>query len=158
MTDRLLQMFWHEVDTRTGSGRRFADRLHMTQRAGWTMSAIDVDKAYQPLGVDGGVRRSIMHMEALAELLRRARHPPDSCGLPMAVPAHSTTTAKAVRSRSGGSSARRHCTRFVDLFPVVFAEKDARRNWYEEMFISGDIHYSPEGNRVLYQAIAKELM
>ena len=36
MTDRLLQMFWHEVDTRTGSGRRFADRLHMTERAGWT--------------------------------------------------------------------------------------------------------------------------
>ena len=70
MTDRLLQMFWHEVDTRTGSGRRFADRLHMTQRAGWTMRSIDVDKAYQPLGVDGGIRRSVMHMEALAELLR----------------------------------------------------------------------------------------
>ena len=70
MTDRLLQMFWHEVDTRTGGGRRFADRLHMTQRAGWTMRSIDVDQAYQPLGVDGEIRRSIMHMEALAELLR----------------------------------------------------------------------------------------
>jgi lysophospholipase L1-like esterase len=157
MTNRLLQLFWHEFDTRSGSGRRFADRLHTTQRAGWTMNAIDVEKVYQPLGVEGGVRRSIMHMEALAELLR-------SRGILLTVAVYPWPFQLIYNDRQSRQVAmwrkfcEKNCARFVDLFPVVFAEKEARRNWYEEMFISGDIHYSPEGNRVLFEAIAKELM
>ena len=157
MTDRLLQMFWHEVDTRTGSGRRFADRLHMTQRAGWTMRSIDVEGAYQPLGVDGGIRRSLMHMEALAELLR-------SRGIGLTVAVYPWPFQLIYNDRKSRqieiwrTFCEKNCTRFIDLFPAVFAEKDARRNWYEEIFITGDIHYSPEGNRVLYQAIAKQLI
>lgn len=157
MTDRLLQMFWHEIDARTGSGRRFADRLHMTQRAGWTMRAIDVDKAYQPLGVEGGIRRSVRHMEALAELLRSR-----GIGLTVVVypwPFQLIYNDKQSRQvEIWRKFCEQNCKRFIDLFPVVFAEKEARKNWYEEMFIPGDIHYSPEGNRVLFEAIAKELL
>ena len=148
MTDRLLQLFWHEVDARTGSGRRFVDRLHVTQRAGWTMSAIDLEKAYEPLGVEGGIRRSLTNMEALAALLRER-----GIGLTVAVyPWPFQLIYNDRQSRQieiWRTFCAKNCSRFIDLFPAVFAERDARRNWYEELFIPGDIHYAPEGNRVL---------
>ena len=157
ITDRLLQMFWYEVEMRTGSGRRFVDRLHMTQRAGWTMSSIDLEKTYLPLGVEGGIRRSLMNMEMLAALLR-------SRGIGLTVAVYPWPFQLIYNDRKSRQAeiwrkfCETNCTRFIDLFPTVFAEKDNRRNWYENMFIPGDIHYSPEGNRVLFQALAKELM
>jgi hypothetical protein len=157
MTDRLLQMFWYQVEMRTGSGRRFVDRLHMTQRSGWTVSAVDVEKVYQPLGVEGGIRRSVMNMEKLAELLR-------SRGIKLSVVVYPWPFQIIYNDRKSRQVeiwrkfCEKNCARFIDLFPVVFAEKDRRKSWYEDMFIPGDVHYSPEGSRVLFEALAKELM
>jgi len=99
----------------------------------------------------------MMHMEALAELLR-------SRGIGLSVAVYPWPFQLIYNDRKSRqveiwrTFCEKHCTRFIDLFPAVFAERDARRNWYEEMFIPGDIHYSPEGNRVLFEAIARELM
>ena len=157
MTDRLLQLFWHEVDTRTGSGRKFADRLHMTQRAGWTMRSVDVDKVYEPLGVEGGIRRSLMNMEALAALLRSRDIRPLRGGLSVAVPAHLQRPEKPA-GQIWRDFCAKNCTRFIDLFPVVFADNVTRGATGTRSAVSGDVHCSPAGNRLLFQALAKELM
>jgi hypothetical protein len=157
VTDRLLQMFWYEVDLRTGSSRRFADRLHTTQRAGWTVAGAKYDDVYQPLGVEGGVKRSIANMQKLADLLRSR-----GIGLTVVVYPWPFQLFRDDRQSRQVEIWRNfcavNCKGFIDLFPAVFAVKDARSDWYEHLFIPGDIHYSPEGNRLLFRALAARLM
>ena len=47
---------------------------------------------------------------------------------------------------------------FIDAFPAFFAEKDNDARWYDRLFIAGDVHYSPEGNRVLFRVLADRLL
>lgn len=156
MTDRLLQLFWHQVEVRSGGSRRFVDRLHMTQRSGWTLAG-DLDKLYAPLGVEGGINRSLANMQALATLLRSR-----DIGLTVAVYPHPFQLIHNDRQSRQVEIWRnfcaKNCNKFINLFPAVFAEKDARSDWYEELFILGDIHYSPGGNRLLFRALAKQVM
>jgi len=49
------------------------------------------------------------------------------------------------------------CKAFIDLYPTFFAAADADKNWYEHLFILGDDHYSPEGNRFMFRELAKRL-
>jgi hypothetical protein len=158
ITDRLVQIFRHYLDLYTGGGLRFVDRLHVTQRGGWTMRAIDVEKAYAPLGVEGGIRRSLMNMEALATLL--SEH-----NIALSVAVYPWPFQLIYNDRNSRQielwrdfCAKQGCKRFIDLFPAMFAERDARSDWYERNFIPGDIHYSAEGNRLLFRALAKELL
>lgn len=158
ITDRLVQIVRHYIDIYTGNALRFADRLHATQRGGWTMRAMDVEQAYGPLGVEGGIRRSRMNMEALAALLREH-------DIALSVAVYPWPFQLIYNDRNSRQielwrdfCAKQGCKRFIDLFPVVFAERDARGDWYERNFIPGDIHYSVEGNRLLFQALAKELL
>ncbi len=157
MTDRLLQMFWQKVDTRTGSARRFIDRLHMTERAGWPTTGSEHSNVYQPLGVEGGIRRSLINMQALADLLR-------SRNIPLTVAVYPWPYQLIYNDRDSRQVAiwrdfcAKNCKAFINLFPVMFAERDARSDWYEHNFIPGDSHYSPEGNRLLFKELAKELL
>ena len=157
MTDRLLQMFWQEVDTRTGSARRFIDRLHMTERSGWPTTGSEHANVYQPLGVEGGIRRSLINMQALADLLR-------SRNIPLTVAVYPWPYQLIYNDRDSRQVAiwrdfcTKNCKAFINLFPVMFAERDARSDWYEHNFIPGDSHYSPEGNRLLFKELAKELL
>jgi len=52
----------------------------------------------------------------------------------------------------------KNCKAFIDMFPDVFAAKDAHPDWYERYFIFGDDHYSAEGNKLLFQALEKRLL
>jgi hypothetical protein len=47
---------------------------------------------------------------------------------------------------------------FVALFPAVFAAKAADPDWYERIFIGGDVHDSVAGNALLYRALAPYLL
>jgi hypothetical protein len=157
LTDRLLQMFWYQVDLRTGSSRRFIDRLHMTQRSGWTVTGNEFDNVYQPLGVEGGIKRSLANMQSLADLLRTR-----GIGLTVAVYPWPYQLFRNDRDSRQVAIWRdfcaKNCKQFINLFPVVFAERDANSDWYERLFIPGDSHYSPAGNRVLFRELAKRLM
>lgn len=157
MSDRLLQMFWQEVDTRTGSARRFIDRLHMTQRAGWTVTGSQHDAVYQPLGVEGGVKRALANMQALADLLR-------AHNIPLTVAVYPWPYQVIYNDRESRQVAlwrefcAKNCKAFINLFPLVFAERDAHSDWYERNYIPGDSHYSPQGNRLLFRELAKQLL
>ena len=49
------------------------------------------------------------------------------------------------------------CKNFINTYPAFFAVKDARTDWYNYLFIQGDVHYSAAGNRVLYDALVQKL-
>jgi hypothetical protein len=157
LTSRLLQMFWQEVDTRTGSARRFIERPHMTQRAGWTVAGSKNDALYQPLGVEGGIKRAFDNMQALADLLR-------SRNIPLTVAVYPWPHQIIHNDRESRQVTlwrefcEKNCKAFINLFPPVFAERDAHSDWYERIFIQGDSHYSPAGNRLLFRELAKHLL
>jgi hypothetical protein len=157
LTDRLLAMFWQEVDIRSGSARRFIDRLHMTQRAGWTRTGNEYDAVYQPLGVEGGIKRGLANMQALADLLR-------AHNIPLTVAVYPWPYQVIYNDRDSRQVAIwrdfcvKNCKAFIDLFPLVFAQRDAHSDWYERNYIPGDSHFSPEGNRLLFHELAKHLL
>ena len=42
------------------------------------------------------------------------------------------------------------CATFLNLFPVFFDEaKQAGDNWYEKIYIDGDVHFNRYGNTVI---------
>jgi hypothetical protein len=49
------------------------------------------------------------------------------------------------------------CKAFINLFPVFFAAADADKNWYERLYIPGDDHFSRNGNRLMFEELAKRL-
>ncbi len=57
-----------------------------------------------------------------------------------------------------GQSARsRNSKAFIDLFPPFFAASDADKDWYEHLYILGDDHFSAQGNRMMFEELAKRL-
>ena len=50
------------------------------------------------------------------------------------------------------------CKAFIDLFPVFFATAAADRDWYDDLFILGDDHFSAAGNRFMFRELAKRLL
>jgi hypothetical protein len=127
------------------------------RRAAWTQPNFDVSNYYAPLGIEGGISRALANMQSLADLLR-AR----SIALTVVVYPWSFQLAHDDRAsrqaRIWKTFCETNCRTFVDLFDVFFAEKDARTNWYEDLFIPRDLHYSTLGHRILYGAVAKHLL
>jgi hypothetical protein len=52
----------------------------------------------------------------------------------------------------------RNCKAFINLFPAFAAEAKKDAGWYERLFIVGDVHYSLEGNRLMFRELAKHLL
>jgi hypothetical protein len=50
-----------------------------------------------------------------------------------------------------------NCKTFINLFPLFFSEKDRHQDWYRRFFIRGDVHYSAEGNKLIYRELVKRL-
>jgi hypothetical protein len=46
---------------------------------------------------------------------------------------------------------------FINLFPVLFAQAEADRNWYERLYIVGDDHFPAEGNALVAREVEKRL-
>lgn len=126
-------------------------------RGGWTIAGFDVGNRYAPLGIAGGIERSLKNMQALADLLR-AR------GIPLTIVVYPWPMQLALDDRDSRQVkiwrefCARNCKAFIDLFPVFFAQKDAHPDWYERLFIDGDQHFNAAGNRLIFEEVAKQLL
>jgi hypothetical protein len=145
---RLIQSF-------LGNQRRRLNTDH--DRIAWTVAGLDVGDSYQPLGVEGGIARSLQNMRALADLLA-TRH------IPLTIVVYPWSQQIAQGDRDSRQVAmwrefcRERCKTFINLFPVFFAAAEADSHWYEHLFIVGDDHYSAAGNRFMFQQLAKHLL
>lgn len=125
-------------------------------RIGWTNPRADLGTNYQPLGVEGGIARSVQNMRALSDLLAGRKIP-----LTIVVYPWAQQIAQGDRNSRQVSLWRdfceERCKAFIDLYPVFFAASEADKNWYEHLYIVGDDHFSTAGNRMMFEQVAKRL-
>jgi hypothetical protein len=137
------------------SGELKRGQLTPSWRIGWSVPNYDVGDTYAPLGVDGGIERTLVHMGALADLLAQ-RH----IALTIAV---YPWPLSLVQNDPGGSwvviwrkFCVTNCKAFIDTFPDFIAARDAHpADWYERNFVSGDAHFSAAGHRIVFDALTK---
>lgn len=125
-------------------------------RIGWSIPGYDVSGETRPLGAEGGIARSLQNMGKLADVLA-ARNIP----LTIVVYPWAQQIAQGDRdSRQVGlwqQFCETRCRAFINLFPVLFAEAEADKNWYERLYIVGDDHFSAEGNALVAREVEKRL-
>jgi lysophospholipase L1-like esterase len=127
------------------------------KEAGWTLPGYDVGNAYAPLGVEGGIARSLQNMRKLADFLKQR-------GIPLTIAVYPWPPQLAHEDRDSRQVAiwrdfcAENCKGFIDLFPAFFVEKEAHEDWYQRLFIASDIHFSAAGNRLIFREVAKRLM
>jgi hypothetical protein len=142
--------------TQSLSGNRKRALSTDYSRIGWTNPKFDVGNNYQPLGVDGGVARSLQNMRALSDLLSAKKIPLTIVVYPWAQQiAQGDRNSRQVLLWREFCEGR--CKAFIDLYPVFFAASEADRNWYERLYIVGDDHFSAAGNRMMFEEIARRL-
>lgn len=142
--------------TQSVSGNRKRALSNDYARIGWTNPKFDPGNSYQPLGVEGGIARSVQNMRALSDLLTAKKIP-----LTIVVYPWAQQIAQGDRNSRQVSLWREfcegRCKAFIDLFPVLFAQADADKNWYERLYIVGDDHFSAAGNRLVFEQVEKRL-
>ena len=154
VTDSSLRLIRLRFYSLIGQDKRF---LRKYPRAAWTIPGVDVGNRYAPLGVEGGIERSLKNMQTLADLLR-AR------GIALSVVVYPWPTQLAHDDRESRQVkiwrefCAKNCKAFVDLFPALFAQKDAHPDWYQRLFIDGDFHFNAAGNRLIYEEVVKQLV
>jgi len=142
------------IQSALGNRRRAIEYDH--DRIGWTTPNPDPAR-YRPLGVEGGIARSLQNMTRLSDLLA-------SRGIPLTIVVYPWAQQIAQNDRDSRQVrlwrdfCPGHCKAFIDLFPVFFAAADADKDWYEHLYILGDDHFSAAGNRMLYAELAKRLL
>ena len=125
-------------------------------RIGWTIAGFDVARETRPLGADGGIRRSLQNMGKLADLLTTRN-------IPLTIVVYPWAQQIAQGDRDSRQVAlwqefcEKRCKRFINLFPVLFAEAGSDGNWYERLYIVGDDHFSAEGNALVAREVEKRL-
>jgi hypothetical protein len=155
VTNRTVLYIKRSIQALLGNQRKKIDADH--SRTGWTVAGLDVGDTYQPLGVDGGIARSLQNMAALADLLAAKNIPLTIVVYPWAQQiAQGDRDSRQVSLWRDFCQGR--CKAFINLFPVFFAAADADKNWYERLFILGDDHYSAAGNRFMFHELAKHLL
>jgi hypothetical protein len=136
-----------------GNRRRAIEHDH--DRIGWTTPNPDPAR-YRPLGVEGGIARSLQNMTRLSDLLA-------SRGIPLTIVVYPWAQQIAQNDRDSRQVrlwrdfCPGRCKEFIDLFPVFFAATDTDKDWYEHLYILGDDHFSAAGNRMLFEELAKRL-
>jgi hypothetical protein len=149
---RILVKFW--IQQQLGNRRKALETDF--SRASWTMDRTEPAR-YGPLGIDGGIARSLENMTKLSDLLA-------SRGIPLTIAVYPWPQQIARNDRDSRQVAlwrdfcRGRCKDFIDLFPVFFAAADRDKDWYEHLFVFGDVHFSATGNRIMYEELAKRLM
>ncbi len=155
VTNRLRIYIKRSIQSFLGNRRRSINTDHA--RIGWTIPGLDVGNSYQPLGVEGGIARSLQNMRALSDLLAARKIP-----LTIVVYPWAQQIAQGDRDSRQVSLWRDfcpgRCKAFINLYPVFFAAADADKNWYEHLYILGDDHFSAEGNRLMFRELAKHLL
>jgi lysophospholipase L1-like esterase len=124
---------------------------------GWALSGWQGAPQLQPLGIEGGIVRSLKRMQELADLLK-AR------GIPLVVAVFPRPPQIAHNDHSNRQIdmyrdfCARNCRLFINLFPFFFDAARAHPDWHARYFISRDYHFSAEGNRLMFQGLAKYLL
>jgi hypothetical protein len=154
VTNRVWIYLRRQIQAYLGN-RRSINTDH--SRIGWVFPGLDVSKDTQPLGVDGGIARSLQNMQALADLLKARNIPLTIVVYPWAQ--QITQGDRDSRQASMWRDfCRDRCKAFIDLYPAFFAAADADKDWYAHLYILGDDHYSAAGNRFLFEHIEKQLL
>ncbi len=154
VTNRVRITVKRWIQTRLGNRRRSIDNDH--NRIGWTTPNPD-PAHYRPLGVDGGIARSLENMTKLSDLLA-------SRGIPLTIVVYPWAQQIAQNDRDSRQVklwqdfCPGHCKAFINLFPVFFAAADRDKDWYEHLYILGDDHFSIAGNRMMFEELAKRLL
>jgi hypothetical protein len=154
VTNRVRVTLKRWIQLRLGNRRRSIDSDH--NRIGWTTENPDRAK-YRPLGVDGGIARSLENMTKLSDLLA-------SRGIPLTIVVYPWAQQIAQNDRDSRQVrlwqdfCPGHCKAFINLFPVFFAAADRDKDWYEHLYILGDDHFSIAGNRMMFEELAKRLL
>jgi lysophospholipase L1-like esterase len=149
---RILVKFW--IQQKLGNRRKALETDF--SRASWTMDRAESVR-YSPLGIEGGIARSLQNMTKLSDLLT-------SRGIPLTTAVYPWPQQIARNDRDSRQVAlwrdfcRGRCKDFIDLFPAFFAAADRDKDWYEHLYIFGDVHFSAAGNRLMYEELAKRLM
>jgi hypothetical protein len=154
ITNRLRVGIKRWVQSLLGNRRSSINAEHA--RIGWVFPQFDAENAYLPLGVDGGIARSLQNMRALSDLLAARK-----IQLTIVVYPWAQQIAQGDRNSRQVSLWRDFCAgrckAFIDLYPAFFAAADADKNWYERLYIVGDNHFSAVGNRMMFQELTKRL-
>ncbi len=155
VTTRSLALFNSWTDTVRGMHKDYA--VHRSFRADWTLPHVDLGHRLDPLGVEGGITRARHNMQALADLLA-ARH------IPLTVVVYPWPPQLELNDRNSRQRViwrdfcKVNCRQFIDLFPPFFAFKDAHPDWYERLFVEGDVHYAAEGNQLVFDNVKGDLL
>jgi hypothetical protein len=155
VTNRLRIYIKRSIQSYLGNRRRAIKTDHA--RIGWAIPGFDASTENQPLGVDGGIARSLENMGRLSDLLA-AHHIP----LIIVVYPWAQQIAQGDRDSRQVSLWRDfcpgRCKAFINLYPPFFAAADADKSWYEHLYILGDDHFSIEGNRMMFRELARHLL
>lgn len=118
-------------------------------RFGW-------QRFFAPLGIEGGITRSLKNMQNLSDLLR-AR------GIKLVVAVYPYGAQIADQQSANHQIAMyqefcaRHGAQFINLFPIFFAAAKAHADWRTRYFLPDDIHYNREGNRLVFAELIRQL-
>jgi hypothetical protein len=155
VTNRLHIYLKHSIQAFLGNRRRAINTDH--SRVGWAIPGVNADRDCRPLGVDGGIARSLQNMRALSDLLAARNIPLTIVVYPWAQQlAQGDRDSRQVSLWRDFCAGR--CKAFVNLFPAYFAATETDRDWYEHLYILGDDHFSAAGNRLMFQELAKHLL
>jgi hypothetical protein len=130
---------------------------HDPTRIGWAIPGLDVAEDYKPLGIDGGIQRSLQNMGRLADMLA-ARN------IPLTIVVYPWAQQVARGDRHSRQVAlwrefcEKRCKAFIDLFPAFLVAREADPNWYEHLYIVGDDHFSAAGNEIVARDVEKRLL
>ena len=154
VTNRLRVFIKRSIQSLLGS--RNSALANDRSRIAWTMPGHDFAKDYEPLGIDGGIERSLQNMGKLADMLA-ARN------IALTIVVYPWAQQIAQGDRDSRQTAlwrefcERRCKAFINLFPMLFAASEADRNWYEHLYIVGDDHFSAAGNALVAAELKQQL-
>jgi hypothetical protein len=154
VTNRVRITLKRWIQTRLGNRRRAIE--HDQERIGWALPNPDLARL-RPLGIEGGIERSLQNMGKLSDLLA-------SRGIPLTIVVYPWAQQIAQNDRDSRQVrlwrdfCPNRCKAFIDLFPAFFAIADRDEDWYQRLYILGDDHFSVNGNRILFEELAKRLL
>ncbi|MEZ5789072.1 MAG: hypothetical protein R3D62_21885 [Xanthobacteraceae bacterium] len=154
ITDRVRLIVKHYL---IYDSERIAKLFNWSDFTGWADAGCDTGNGFKPLGVESGIARALQNMGRLADYLAQKNIPLSIVVYPWPVQiAQSDHHSRYVSIWRDFCATR--CKRFINTIPAFSAQKEAHADWYKRLFIFGDVHYNAEGNRVLYEVLAKELL
>ena len=155
VTNRLRISIKRSIQSLLGNRKRAL--ANDRNRIGWTIPGYDGADDYKPLGIDGGIQRSLQNMGKLADLLAARNVPLSIVVYPWAQQIAQGDRDSRQIALWRGFCEEKHCKAFINLFPVLFTASEADRNWYERLYIVGDDHFSAAGNALVAREVEKRL-